>query len=161
MNRYDQMIYNVAKPYKLPYSFVKLICAQARLETGNYTSPNFNNLNNLFGYGYVAGNKLQTGKSKDVNAPNEPKNFAKYPTKENSVIELIKWWQRRHKEGFFKTYSEIDTPEKYSDILKKKKYYMADQKLYTSILTKNIPKVSIDPNYVEPEKIADEKKNLT
>lgn len=75
-----------------------LILAQAKHETGNFTSAVFKANNNLFGYKFV-GQKIAT---RGTPAPaNEGSNmfYAKYKTIEDSVKELTSWLKRRQAEG--------------------------------------------------------------
>lgn len=118
---YDQLIYNNAIKNGMPANLAKLIVAQAKLETNNYSSAVFKANNNLFGYKFVG----QSIATKGTPAPkSEGDNYAKYKNLENSVLELCNWIKRRVKEGIFPAdLTTITTPAQYAALLKKKGYF--------------------------------------
>jgi len=60
--------------------YPEIVLHQARLETGNFTSRAFVELNNCFGFQMVAGELIQFSTIKDC-------------------IEYYAWWQRSHYKG--------------------------------------------------------------
>ena len=137
----DNLIYNTCREYKLPDLLCKLIVAQAKHETANYTSSIFKKNNNLFGYKWVG----QSIATKGSPAPaNEGDYYAKYKTAKDSVIEIIKWILRRQKEGKFPAdLSTIKTPGQYAELLKRSGYYGDKLSTYTNSLTKWLKTVSV------------------
>lgn len=91
----ETIVYQTALANGMPDKLAKLITAQSKHESGNYTSPVFKANTNLFGYKYV-GQKLAT---RGTGAPsNEGDNYAKYKNVADSVTELTSWIKRRQKE---------------------------------------------------------------
>lgn len=122
----DEIIYQTARAGSpvnpgLPAALSYLLVAQAKHETGNFTSNFFKKYNNAFGYAYVSGGKYQSGPG--TTADNgQP--IAAYPDVKSSVYEIIDWIYRRRKEGKFpQDLSTITTPEQYSKLLKDSGYY--------------------------------------
>lgn len=120
----DDIIYQAARTDGMPENLAILITAQARHETGNYTSRFFTVGKNAFGYSYVKGGKWQLptpGPIADNGAA-----IAQYSTIQNSVHELTDWIRRRQKEGKFPLNLEtIQTPEQYGQLLKNSNYFGA------------------------------------
>jgi hypothetical protein len=126
----DERIYHTAVTDGMPIILSTVIVAQARHETGNYTSHFFTDGNNCFGYSYYAGSKWQiaAGGTADNGAP-----IAQYATIENSVHELTDWIKRRQMDGKFPhDLNEINTPEKYARLLKDAGYYGATYASYAA-----------------------------
>lgn len=122
----------------LPGNLPAILLAQAKHETGNFTSNAFLRHNNLFGYSYVKGARYQQGPGliADNGQP-----VAHYATLEDSVKELVDWLYRRVKEGKF-TFSQIQTPEDYAAKIRQAGYYTDSLSNYTAGLKrfyKNIP----------------------
>lgn len=126
VNRYSSQIFNQARAGTgvnpgLPVTLANLVVAQARHETGSFTSNAFVKHNNAFGYSYVAGGKYQTGPGL-VADNGQP--VANYATLNNSVKELVDWIYRRRKEGKFpQDLATIKTPEEYASLLKGSNYF--------------------------------------
>ena len=137
----DNLIYTTLKEYRFPDQLSKLIVAQAKHESANYTSKVFKENNNLFGYKFVG----QSLASKGTKAPaNEGDYYAKYKSVKDSVLELIKWIQRRQKENKFPAdLSTITTPGQYAQLLKQSGYYGDKVTTYTNALTKWLKTVSV------------------
>lgn len=121
----EQRIYNQAlkgSPVNpgLPASLALLLVAQAKHETGNFTSNFFRSYNNAFGYSYVPGGRYQLGAGSiaDNGAP-----IARYASVEDSVKELVDWLNRRRIEGKFPAFGSVTTPEQYAALLKAAGYY--------------------------------------
>jgi len=103
----------------LPGNLPALLVAQAKHETGNFTSNAFKRHNNLFGYSYVPGGRYQIGAGL-VADNGQP--VAHYASPEDSVREIIDWLYRRVKEGKF-TFSQIQTPDDYAQHIRRAGYY--------------------------------------
>jgi hypothetical protein len=93
--------------------FGKLVAAQANYESGYFSNPAFIQFNNICGYKYDSGSPYQIGKG---NTSTEGDPYAHYNYIEDSVDELIAWFERRQKKGFFNI-SDIKTPKDYVNAL--------------------------------------------
>jgi uncharacterized FlgJ-related protein len=93
----DNLIQTVALDYfrskgvTVPQNIGLLLVAQAKHETGNYTSHVFVQNRNLFGYKVYPGSSFQTGGA--INAVDGGQ-FARYSSYDNSVREICAWWCR-------------------------------------------------------------------
>lgn len=135
---FDERIYNKALNDGMPQLLSTFIVAQARHETGNYTSNVFKTCNNAFGYKYV-GQNLSLGPC--TGSP-ENDNYAKYSGLETSVQELTAWIKRRQNENKFpKDLSTITTPDKYAALLKQSGYYGASEAEYLKGLVAALLKI--------------------
>lgn len=127
INQYSAQIYNQARkgsPFNpgLPVTLANLLVAQARHETGSFTSNAFTKHHNAFGYAYFGGSNYQTGEEGLIADNGQP--VADYETVEDSVKELVDWIYRRSRAGTFpKDLNTIQTPEQYADYLKRANYY--------------------------------------
>lgn len=130
---YEQRIYNTAVSDGMPTDLAKLIVAQTKLETGNYTHRFFTEGNNAIGYSFVwpYGSKWQLPFPGDLADNNI--SIGQYATIENSIHELTDWIKRRQKEGKFpSSLSQITTPAQYATLLKNAGYYGASLNDYTN-----------------------------
>jgi len=117
-------------PKGLPVILSGLLVAQARHETGNFSSTHFLQSNNAFGYSYVPGGTWQTGPG-SIADNGQP--VAKYRSVEDSTREIVDWIYRRVEQGIFpKDLNEIVTPEQYATLLKKAGYYQDTISNYTN-----------------------------
>mgnify|MGYP001619310353 CR=1 FL=1 len=122
----DELIYQTARAGSpvnpgLPAALSYLLVAQAKHETGNFTSNFYKKYNNAFGYSYVSGGKYQTGPG-SIADNGQP--IASYPNVKSSVYEIIDWIYRRRAEGKFpQDLTTITTPEQYATLLKQSGYY--------------------------------------
>lgn len=108
-------------PRGVPETLAALMVAQAKHETGNFTSGPFLRDRNAFGYTYVAGAKWQIGPG-TIADNGEP--VARYASIEDSTAEIVDWIYRRIKEGKFPVnLNDITTPERYAQLLKDAGYY--------------------------------------
>lgn len=105
----------------LPPTLAALVVAQAKHETGNFSSPIFLNQNNAFGYSYFSGSPYQIGSG--VVADNGLKT-AKYANVADSTREIVDWIGRRSRDGRFPAdLSTIQTPADYAALLKQNGYF--------------------------------------
>jgi len=111
-----------ANPGGLPENLAVLLVAQAKHETGDFTSNGFRIGNNAFGYSYVKGGVWQLPTPGRIADNGQP--LAQYRDVENSTKEVVDWIYRRVGEGKFpKDLRTITTPEKYALLLKQSGYY--------------------------------------
>ena len=140
----DKQIYNQAIKRGLTPTVANLLVAQARLESGDYTSNVFKQNNNLFGYKFVN----QPGATRGTIAPQSEwpsatvkGYYAKYDSIENSANEVINWLFRREKEGKF-IVNQLTTAGKYAAGLKAGNYYGESAADYGNGLTAKLKKIS-------------------
>lgn len=125
----DELIINTAIADGMPDDLAIIIAAQARHETGNYTSRFFTVGKNAFGYSYVPRAKWQLDKGGPIADNGIP--IAQYATVQNSVHELTDWIKRRQREGNFPAdLRTIKTPEQYAQLLKNNTYFTAPLNQY-------------------------------
>jgi len=121
---YDNIIYTTVINAGYSDTLANLIVAQAHEESTQgsqpYSNKAFLNGNNAFGYKYVKGAKYQTSDEGNISSEGNP--YAKYPSLENSVLEVLAWLERRQKEGKFNI-ANIKTTEDYANALKAGDYY--------------------------------------
>lgn len=135
---FDERIYNKALADGMPTILATFIVAQARHETGNYTSNVFNTCNNAFGYKWVG---QSTANGPCVQSP-ELNSYAKYVSLEDSVHELTLWIKRRQAEGKFPAnLASITTPDQYAALLKESGYYGASLQTYLNGLLAALQKL--------------------
>lgn len=130
----DELIYKTARAGTnnnpgLPPALAALVVAQAKHETGNFTSNFFKRYNNAFGYSYYPASPYQIGAG--TVADNGLK-IAAYAAVQDSVKELIDWLYRRVNDGKFPALDTITTPEKYAGLLKSAGYYGDTLQNYTA-----------------------------
>lgn len=116
----EQIVYTFSKSQGLSDNVAKIIVAQSKFESSNYTSNLFKVNNNLFGYKYVG----QSIATQGIPAPSSEGNlrYANYSKVEDSVLEIVKWIGRRVSEKKF-TLADLETPEGYARAFKNAGYY--------------------------------------
>ena len=121
---YDNTIYTTVINAGYSDTLANLLVDQAHEESTQggqpYNNKAFLNGNNAFGYKYVKGAKYQTADAGDTSSEGNP--YAKYPSLENSVLEVLAWLERRQKEGKF-VIANLQTPTDYANALKAGDYY--------------------------------------
>ena len=118
----SQTIFDTAVADGMPEYLATLIVAQAKHETGNYTSKFFTSYHHCFGYTKVPGGKWQL----NIQTPNadNAKPIAAYDSIQKSVHELTDWIKRRQKEKKFpKDLHDIKSPLEYVTLLKNCGYF--------------------------------------
>lgn len=120
----DNIIYTTVINAGYSSTLADLLVAQAHQESTQDGIP-YNNKayrlgNNAFGYKYVKGAKYQS--PEEGNVSSEGNTYAKYPSLENSVLEVLSWLQRRQKEGKF-VIANLQTEQDYAEALKSGDYY--------------------------------------
>lgn len=135
ITKYSNEILEAAKngtptnPKGLPPVLAGLLLAQAKHESGNFSSNLFRKYNNAFGYNYVSGARWQTGAGTkaDNGMP-----IAVYASVGDSAREIVDWIYRRVKEGKFPANLDlIRTPDEYAHLLKNAGYYQDNISNYT------------------------------
>jgi len=130
----DQEIYNAAISEGYSPSTAKLIVAQARLESANYSSAVFKKNNNLFGMKFV-GQPLATKgslaplseRSDTCKAGGECKNsdhYAKYNTPTDSIKDLVGRLYKKERKGIgFNELRDVKDADEFATKLKQRDYF--------------------------------------
>lgn len=113
----DQVIYNEAIAQGTPAAVALNIVAQARHESGNYSSPLFLNYNNAFGYNYS---------TSSLNAPYQlgpaTGSYAAYASLSDSVDNLVAWLTWHINRGDF-AWSDLVDADSYATTIRQYGYY--------------------------------------
>lgn len=117
---YDTIIYKTAIADGMPDYIAQNMVLQARYETENYTSNNFNIDTNAFGYKFVKGAKWQLPTPGITSS--EKNKYAAYASLENSVHDVVGWLLRRQNEGKL-TINNLTDSTSYANALKNCEYY--------------------------------------
>lgn len=122
MTTTEQKIFDTARAGGMPVTLSLLLIAQAKHETGNFTSNFFRQYNNAFGYSYVAGGRWQLPGGGSVADNGQP--IAAYASVENSTNEIVDWIKRRQSQGKFPAdLNTITSPDQYASLLKNAGYF--------------------------------------
>jgi hypothetical protein len=113
----------------LPPVLASLIEAQAKHETGNFSSPIFTQQNNAFGYSYYPGSNYQLPDPGRV--ADNGFTTARYQNVADSTREIVDWLGRRVATGKIPALSSITTAADYATILKANGYYGDSIENYT------------------------------
>lgn len=118
-----------------------LIVAQARYETGDYTSFVFRNNNNLFGMKFV-GQPLAT---QGTPAPkSEGDYYAKYKTPVESVKDLVGRLYKRERKGIgYEQLRNVSDSTEFANKLKQRDYFGVSAEQYARGLNAKLLKIKI------------------
>jgi uncharacterized FlgJ-related protein len=146
---YDQLIYDAALKGGFNPTSAKLVVAQARHETGNYTSNVFKKNNNLFGMKFV-GQPLAT---RGTPAPKSEWGcggtcnsdfYSKYASVSDSVQDLINRNLKITRRGVtFEQLKNAKDSTEYATLLKQRGYYGATIPIYDRGLKSALNKLNI------------------
>lgn len=135
----DEQIYTAAMKAGFDPSAAKLIVAQARHETGNYSSFQFRNNNNLFGMKFVN----QPLATKGNKSP-EGDFYAKYPNVAASVQDLVNRNYKITRGGVsFEDLKSVSDTTDFAQKLKKRGYYTASINEYDRGLKSALARINI------------------
>lgn len=131
MNNAD-IIYQTSRQEGAPDVVAKLIISQSQHETGNWTSTVFKDDHNGFGMKVPSIRKDPYIKGPSVHAVKREGGipYAHYDNLADSTRSLIHWIKYNKID-----WADIDTPEKYADVFKRKKYYGDALSTYTHRLS--------------------------
>lgn len=137
----DQQIYNAALSKGFPTTSAKFLVAQARHETGNYTSNVFKMNNNLFGMKF-ANQPLAT---KGSPAPaSEGDFYAKYNSPADSIKDQIDRYFVKTMGGVtFEQIKASKTPTEYATNLKKRRYFTAPLEEYIMGIERALMRIQV------------------
>lgn len=154
----DTQIYELAVKNGFTDKAARLIVAQARLESNNYTSNVFKNNNNMFGMKFL-GTTRQPLATRGTLAPlsersticrvdqtkcNNSDFYAKYLLPTDSAKDLITRLYAITRNGITpQMLKTAETPEQFADLLKKRNYYGSSVKDYAAGLRSRLKKVII------------------
>ena len=105
----DDRIMNILVAHGVAYEAARIILAQAKLESGHFSSDIFLENNNPFG--------MKQAKSRETTAVGTHRGHAVYPTLEHAVKDYILWMQCA---GIS---TQETCPVKYVELLNMKKYF--------------------------------------
>ncbi len=135
----DEQIYTAALKAGFSPSAAKLVVAQARHETGNYSSYQFRNNNNLFGMKYV-----KQPLAKQGNKSPEGDFYAKYANVGDSVQDLVNRNYKITRGGVsFDQLKNVSDSTDFAQKLKKRGYYTAGVNEYANGLKNALMRVNI------------------
>lgn len=154
----DTQIYNLARANGFTDQAARLVVAQARLESANYSSNVFKNNNNMFGMKFL-GTKRQPLASKGTLAPISERSapckanvnncistdyYAKYASPLQSAEDLILRLYAITRNGVTANMlKNADTPEKFANLLKRRNYYGAPEAQYAAGLKARLKNIII------------------
>jgi hypothetical protein len=144
MINYDQEIYNGAITGGATPALAKLLVAQARFESGNYSNSQTKNNNNIFGFKYSKNSPY----AKVGNISPEGDAYAHYDTLQDAILDYIsRWMSLTSKEGGsrlqeFNKIQEGDTTT-YANKLKGYGYFGATAAQYASGLNSSIRRINV------------------
>jgi hypothetical protein len=115
-------------PQGVPLQLAALMLAQAKHETGNFTSGAFLQGKNAFGYSYVNGAVWQLPYPNPVSEGSRLQ--AAYASLSDSTKEIVDWLYRRQAEGTFPDLTTVTTTDQYANLLKSTGYYAAPVTTY-------------------------------
>lgn len=135
----DQVIYNEAIAQGVPANVAINIVAQARHESGNYTSPLYLNYNNAFGYGYSTSALNNPYQSGPATGP-----YAAYATLTDSVDNLVAWLTWHINNGDF-AWTDLVDAANYATSIRSVGYYTDLLNNYVSGMQTALQAINIDP----------------
>jgi hypothetical protein len=170
---YDQEIYNLAIQEGYTPIVAKLIVAQARLESANYTSPVFNCNNNMYGMKYIGqplatrgtlapDSEISRGCSSSgsgcnrigVGSCNNGDYYAKFNTPLDSARDVITRLYRITRKGVgFNELNSATDSLKFATLLKQRDYFGGSANSYAAGLEARLLLVNIVQFYQENKKV--------
>lgn len=138
---YDQMIYEVALSEGFSPTAARLIVAQARLESNDYTSNVFKLNNNLFGMKYAT----QPLATKGSPAPkSEGDNYAKYKSPADSTKDLVGRLYKTTRNGIgFEQLKNVKDSTEFATKLKQRGYFGITAEQYAQRLNAKLLKFNL------------------
>ena len=130
----DQQIYNLAIQEGFSPTASKLIVAQARYESTDYTSNVFNNNNNMYGMKYVGQTLAEKGTlAPDKELSSSCKNggqclnsdyYAKYKSPSDSAKDVIQRLYKKTRNGIgFEELKDVKDAQEFANKLKTRNYF--------------------------------------
>ena len=157
----DTQIFNIAKSAGFTDISARLIVAQARLESANYSSNVFKNNNNMFGMKFLGKNR-QPLANRGTLAPLSERSaackinsidckngdfYAKYENPTDSVKDLINRLYSITRNGVTpEMLKNANSPEIFANLLKKRNYFGISESQYAAGLKARLKKINILPS---------------
>lgn len=127
IKKYSERIYAALKKENVPDVNARIIIAQARHETANFSSNPFLKNNNIAGMKMPSIRKspfiISSGTAAPAIEGSTP--YAKYASIEDSARDVVHWLKYQNAE-----WNKIATPEDYASFLKSKNYYGPTSEFY-------------------------------
>jgi flagellum-specific peptidoglycan hydrolase FlgJ len=122
-------IYNALRKAGVPDVNARIITAQSRVESSNYSSNVFKQNNNAFGMKVPSVRKSPYILGAGTKAPSSEgaTPYARYASVEDSARDIVHWLQYNHA-----NYSQLTTADSYATYLKNKGYYGATLASYAA-----------------------------
>ena len=138
---YDQMIYEAALSEGFSPTAAKLIVAQARVESADYTSSVFAKNNNLFGMKF----NNQPLATKGSPAPKSEGDFyAKYRTPAESTKDLVGRLYKTSRKGVgFDQLKNVKDSTEFANKLKQRDYFGITAEQYAKALQSKLNKLAL------------------
>jgi uncharacterized FlgJ-related protein len=138
---YDQMIYEAALSEGFSPTAAKLIVAQARVESADYTSSVFAKNNNLFGMKFIN----QPLATKGSPAPKSEGDFyAKYRTPAESTKDLVGRLYKTTRKGVgFEQLKNVKDSTEFANKLKQRDYFGITAEQYGKALQSKLNKIAL------------------
>ena len=139
MVNYDQEIYNTAIKQGFNPIAAKLIVAQARFESADYTSNVFKNNNNTSGIKFIGQpNSVQGTLSPEGNY------YAKFNTVEDGINDkIVRLYNIRMRGVTPQQLKDSTNADEFSSLLKQRGYYGSSQSQYASGLKSKLLKINV------------------
>ena len=135
MANYDQMVYDTAIAQGFSPQAAKLVVAQARFESADYTSNVFKNNNNTSGIKYIG--SRQKNAQQGTLSP-EGDYYAKFDTVQDGINDKIVRLYNITMSGVTpQQLKDTTNPDQFADLLKQRRYY-GNTAYGTSQATKDI-----------------------
>ena len=145
----DKLIYDIAIENGFSIKTSKLIVAQAKLESAEYTSESCRDNNNLFGIKYVGQPLAEKGTlapytqiTKDDSITNY---YARYATLEDSVKDLVERLYNKTINGVeAEQLKNADTHQEFARLLKLRQFYDGLENDYANAIKTKLRKMADD-----------------
>ncbi len=131
----EEKVFYTCLKHGLDSTMAKLIVAQARHESGNFTSRLFRKHNNAFGVKYSKWRKYSLALNGNGKAENRS-GYATYSSVDSSTVDVLMWLCTK---SDLKFKSSAD----YARWLKSIHYYEANEKLYKNALNAHLNKIKL------------------
>lgn len=151
MINYDQQIYEGAIKGGTTQALAKLMVAQARHETGNYSNYQTRKNNNVFGFKYSPNSQY----SKKGNISPEGDYYAYYQSLEYAILDYIGRWMNMSASGGgtrLQEFNQISDTTSYAIKLKSYGYYGAPVNEYISGLNSALKRMLLVEFYFNNKK---------
>jgi len=146
----DKIIYDIAIENGFSPKTSKLIVAQARLESAEYTSESCRDNNNLFGVKYVGQPLAEIGTlaplTQRTKGESITNHYARYATLEDSVRDLVERLYNKTINGVdAEKLKNADTHQEFARLLKMRHFYDGLENDYANSIKTKLSKMGDEP----------------